>query len=113
MELADSRITYRVRYLASARLPVLDLMLLDDSNPRSLTFAVGRIAEHIRALPALTPDGRPSPALEMAQKLATDLANVRLDEIGSPLLIGFENRLMHLSNALSDGYFSFRGPDFR
>lgn len=41
LELGDSRITYRSRYLASAQLiPVLDLLLLDPSNPHALCFQI-------------------------------------------------------------------------
>ncbi len=39
LELGNSAITYRTRYLASAQqIPVLDLLLLDDHNPHGLMF---------------------------------------------------------------------------
>jgi uncharacterized alpha-E superfamily protein len=39
LELCDSTITYRTRYLGQLQpAPVLDLVILDDSNPRSLVF---------------------------------------------------------------------------
>lgn len=41
LEMGNSRITYRSRYLASAQLiPVLDLLLLDPSNPHALSFQI-------------------------------------------------------------------------
>src|SRR5581483_4287387 len=41
LEAADSSLTYRQRYLTSLQpAPVLDLLLLDDSNPRSVIFQV-------------------------------------------------------------------------
>ena len=37
--LADSIITYRARYMARPEwLPVLDLLILDEANPRSVAF---------------------------------------------------------------------------
>lgn len=52
LELGDSSMTYRTRYLSSVQLPaVIDLLLLDDSNPRSIAFQVATLAEHIKYLP--------------------------------------------------------------
>ena len=37
LELADSQITYRLRYvMVAARAPVIDLVALDPANPRSV-----------------------------------------------------------------------------
>jgi len=44
LELSDSIITYRARYRAQPEwLPVLDLLLLDESNPRSILFQMNGI----------------------------------------------------------------------
>ena len=44
LELADSTITYRSRYLSTAQLiPVLDLILLDPSNPHALMFQLKKL----------------------------------------------------------------------
>jgi uncharacterized circularly permuted ATP-grasp superfamily protein/uncharacterized alpha-E superfamily protein len=52
LEIADSSMTYRRRYFAQARLaPVLDLLLVDASNPRSLAFQLGALTEHTANLP--------------------------------------------------------------
>ncbi len=52
LEVADSAITYRSRYLA-AQQPhaVLDLLLTDDSNPRSVLFQLEALSGHLGALP--------------------------------------------------------------
>src|SRR5476649_3094847 len=48
LELCDSTITYRTRYLGQLQpAPVLDLMVLDDSNPRSLVFQLRAIDGHL------------------------------------------------------------------
>ncbi len=52
LQLADSSMTYQTRYLAepSASL-VIDLLLIDETNPRSVTFQLERLTEHLVALP--------------------------------------------------------------
>jgi uncharacterized alpha-E superfamily protein len=52
LEVADSAMTYRRRYMTSLQAaPVLDLLLADESNPRSVAFQLVRLTEHVEALP--------------------------------------------------------------
>ncbi|WP_437882675.1 circularly permuted type 2 ATP-grasp protein [Pseudomonas sp. LRF_L74] len=51
LELGNSSITYRTRYLASAQLiPVLDLLLLDAQNPHAVLFQLRMLLRSIRRL---------------------------------------------------------------
>ncbi len=51
LELGSSSITYRTRYQSNvAILPLLDLLIADESNPRSVAFQLELINEHIREL---------------------------------------------------------------
>jgi uncharacterized circularly permuted ATP-grasp superfamily protein/uncharacterized alpha-E superfamily protein len=51
LELCDSTISYRWRYLGQLEpAPVFDLVLLDDSNPRALAFQMRSIASHLERL---------------------------------------------------------------
>jgi len=51
LELCDSTITYRTRYLGQLQpAPVLDLVVLDDSNPRAFAFQMRSIASHLGRL---------------------------------------------------------------
>ncbi|MGH7169762.1 MAG: alpha-E domain-containing protein, partial [Gemmataceae bacterium] len=51
LEVAESSITYRRRYLSSLQAaPVLDLLLLDESNPRSLAFQLAALADNVDRL---------------------------------------------------------------
>lgn len=111
LELNDCQITYRSRYpFGAAFAPVIDLVLLDESNPRSLAFQLGRLAAHTLALPLLPPSNRPSPAVAVAHRLhevvsGFDPARVRGDDI-----LGIENGLMHLSDEISLSFFRVRDP---
>lgn len=52
LELGDSTMTYRARYLSTVQLaPVIDLLLTDETNPRSVLFQVNAMFEHIQNLP--------------------------------------------------------------
>jgi len=51
LELADSTVTYRSRYLVAPEwLPVLDLLLCDETNPRSVAFQVKGLVEYVAKL---------------------------------------------------------------
>ncbi|MDP2226144.1 MAG: circularly permuted type 2 ATP-grasp protein [Moraxellaceae bacterium] len=51
LEMADSTITYRSRYLSSAQLiPVLDLVLLDPGNPHALMFQLHKLMQTLDLL---------------------------------------------------------------
>ena len=52
LEVADSTLTYRSRYnLLPNIAAVYDLVLLDDTNPRSLFFQINQLAQHFERLP--------------------------------------------------------------
>jgi uncharacterized alpha-E superfamily protein len=47
LEVSDSSMTYRSRYLSAPQFaPVLDLLMADESNPRSLGFQLAALAAH-------------------------------------------------------------------
>jgi len=67
---AESIITYRRRYRSHAQVEtVLDLLLLDPGNPRSLIFQLDRLADDLAAIPAGPPQ-----RLREEQKLVLDAA---------------------------------------
>jgi uncharacterized circularly permuted ATP-grasp superfamily protein/uncharacterized alpha-E superfamily protein len=52
LDIADSFMTYRSRYLLTPQLvPVLDLLLLDETNPRSVAFQLEALDDHLEKLP--------------------------------------------------------------
>lgn len=54
LEISDSSMTYRYRYMTSLQLaPVLDLLLVDETNPRSVGFQLRALADHARQLPVV------------------------------------------------------------
>ncbi|WP_448655498.1 circularly permuted type 2 ATP-grasp protein [Microbacterium lacticum] len=69
---SESVVTYRRRYRGSVcAADVLDLLLLDGSNPRSLTFALAELRTHLAAMPASTGSSR---AERLLDHLDTEVA---------------------------------------
>jgi uncharacterized alpha-E superfamily protein len=67
--------TYRSRYLMTPLLaPVLDLLLLDETNPRAVAFQLGVIDGHLQRLPDSRGDSpHYSPAQRIVMPLLTEL----------------------------------------
>ncbi len=52
LEVSDSLMTYRGRYKSTFQLaPVLDLLIADESNPKSLAFQLSQLDNHVKHLP--------------------------------------------------------------
>lgn len=109
LELADSQITYRLRYvMVAARAPVIDLVALDPSNPRSLAFQLGRIETHLAALPRHADESRLSPPAQIAASLATLLRTIDVNAVDDALLFDVESRAMQLADSIAQSYFTLR-----
>ena len=106
LDLIDSQITYHSRTLIGVALaPVRDMALLDPYNPRSVAFQTQRMAEHIGALPVLRQDGIPEEPLRLATKLGAELSSEIADRLEDASILGIENRLAQLAEAIGRRYF--------
>lgn len=106
LDLADGQITYRSRYLTGPRRePVLDLLLLDPDNPRSLAFQMETLARHIGALPRLTEDLLPEQPLREALALLAPLQSLTIAAFDAARLREAQQGLFALSNAIAERYF--------
>ncbi|MEA2648628.1 MAG: hypothetical protein QOG61_1063 [Candidatus Binataceae bacterium] len=117
LEIADSSLTYRSRYLTSMQENlVIDLLLLDEANPRSAAFQLARLREHIDQLPESVSSTHRPPEWRLAVRLLTAVQVaeaaelVRPDEQGH--WVNLENlvsrlaaELPLLSETLTRGYF--------
>jgi len=117
LEIADSGMTYRRRYLATLQAaPVVDLLLTDETNPRSVIFQLDALASHIATLPS-APGRMRTPQERIALSLLNDLKltdveqSCALNERGerpalAQLLVDFATRIPALSDSLSDRYLN-------
>jgi uncharacterized circularly permuted ATP-grasp superfamily protein/uncharacterized alpha-E superfamily protein len=109
LELADSQITYRIRYvMLPARVPVVDLVLLDARNPRALAFQTERIRQLLSELPAHAPAGLLAPADRLATRLAAETATTDVTALDIDTILGFERELMRISDEIALAYFTHR-----
>ena len=107
LELADSQITYRLRYvMVAARAPVIDLVALDPNNPRSVVFQISRIETHLAALPKHGDESRLSPAEQIATALIARMRIAEATQVDETTLLETETALMKLSDVVATSYFT-------
>lgn len=110
LDLIDSPITYRSRYMMGVALaPVRDMALLDPFNPRSVAFQVERLVDHLAGLPTLSDDGMLEAPRRMALKLSADIATAVANQLDSARILAFEQMLLKLADAIAARYF-LQGP---
>ncbi|MFB0872791.1 MULTISPECIES: circularly permuted type 2 ATP-grasp protein [unclassified Sphingobium] len=106
LDLMDSQISYRTRYLAGPALgPVRDLLALEPHNPRAIVFQAQRLADHVAALPTLRADGMPEEPRRLADALVARLAPLTGDMLTLADIADAETRLLGLSDAIGQRYF--------
>jgi uncharacterized alpha-E superfamily protein len=83
LRVADSSITYRSRYYTAMQADlVLDLLLVDESNPRSAGFQIATLSGHTSALPkAAEPGMRQPPEARRILKAFTAVRLARTEEL--------------------------------
>jgi uncharacterized alpha-E superfamily protein len=118
LEMCDSAITYRTRYMAAIQpAPVLDLVLCDETNPRAVAYQMQQIAQHLDLLAPrdVRPFSQPEQRIARAALAGIELFDV--ERVGSTLdrdamalleaLLGDTRaRLSDLSEAITRAYFS-------
>lgn len=114
---AESSVTHRRRYRGYVRPGgVLDLLLMDPDNPRSLRFSLLELRGHLEAMPASTGSSRPERLLDdLTDALDhTDVPSlVTIGGVGRPNLEAFLDatlsQLERLSDAIAEVHFA-SGP---
>jgi uncharacterized circularly permuted ATP-grasp superfamily protein/uncharacterized alpha-E superfamily protein len=125
LDIAASATTYRRRYLATLQVcPVVDLLLCDETNPRSALFQLEALSAHMTHLPR-SPNTPRTPQQKLVLSVLTelrladvaDLCSVHADAQGTvhaerkrrPLVALLDRvgaQLPALSNSLSAAYFN-------
>lgn len=106
LDLCDCQIAYRARYLVGpVRAAVLDLILLDPNNPRSLLFQVEELEAHLSALPMLLEGSLPERPLRETRVILALLRAMDVDGISEAQLHDIALRLLALSDSITRRYF--------
>ena len=118
LELADCFITYRSRYRLNPMIaPLLDLLLVDESNPRSLAFQLAALCSHIDTLPQTGDGGGRTQVQRAALAMLSDVRLADVVSLAKPddngrrsaldkLLSAQIDRIPQLSDAITRRYFS-------
>lgn len=118
LEICDSLMTYRGRYRSSFQLaPVLDLLLADEGNPKSMAFQFNQISSHIEELPRKNEKKFSSKEERSALDLLTgvrllDLSRIECSEKSSEtetvldFLVHTEQKLKDLGQEVSAHYLT-------
>ncbi len=119
LELADSSITYRTRYRAEAKLAaVLDLLLADETNPRSVIFQLKTFETHMNDLPHEETVASLNPAQKITTRICTDIRLTDMIQIAEltktskvrvnlvRLLKDLDQGVHQLSDLVAHTYFS-------
>jgi uncharacterized circularly permuted ATP-grasp superfamily protein/uncharacterized alpha-E superfamily protein len=82
LQVADSSTTYRSRYLASIRTRyVLELLLTDETNPRSVAFQAAALLDGVHSLPRRQADTTPPAEFTLAKRLRQILRDINMDDL--------------------------------
>ena len=119
LEVADSSVTYRTRYYTTLQpLAVMDVLMLDGTNPRSLEFQLNHLVDIYKQLPRYDPSDLKTMQDALERLRGIDLQAIlypspdRSDRRGAGLLAldrylgDLQNLLPSWSNNLSSRFFS-------
>lgn len=102
LELGDSVISHRTRFSIFADpASVLDLLALDDQNPRALRYHITRARRHIAQLPGGADSHRLNAVARQALLLETRLATANGADLTPDALLQTEREIWALADALT------------
>ncbi len=106
LDLCDVQISYRQRYATGLALyPVRDLVGLDPYNPRSISFQMTAIGDHLAALPRLQDDGMAEAQQSAATALVARIATLSADTLNGWTCVELEQKILALSDAIANRFF--------
>ena len=107
LDLCDCQMIYRQRYaIVPASAPVIDLVALDPSNPRSIMYQLDQIEAHLAALPGDNAEGRLSAPQQAVAPIAVKYRTTEAAMFDGEIVTATEDALMDLSNSIHAAYFA-------
>jgi uncharacterized alpha-E superfamily protein len=108
LQIADSSITYRTRYLTTVRTDyVLELLLADEANPRSVAFQLVNLLEQIQHLPGRDSDETASPEHKLVSKALAQIRQAWMQDLAARDEKGKLSALGELIQQLRGTLFDF------
>lgn len=107
LEVGDSVMTHRRQYsVTSGPVTIIDLLVLDGLNPRSILFQLNALKTELELLPGGTDNGRPSDLGRLVLRLHTRLAVADPANVEAAQLTDLSYEIGGLSEALSQAYLN-------
>lgn len=124
LEICDSSMTFRRRYHARPQLaPVMDLLLADDSNPRSLVWQLYQIHRHSALLPRDGWQGNVGDERRQVDQMLSHLEGTNVTTLANAEdrtpghIVQFcdfmSSSLVRLSDTITEHYFNHAPPQVR
>jgi uncharacterized alpha-E superfamily protein len=122
LQIADSSITYRTRYLTTLRTEfVLELLLADEANPRSIAFQVATLLDHLEHMPDHGGAAPPLLEIEIASRVLDSIRRAQTEDLATrdeagnmgaleDLMRQFKTELYDISDTLTARYLSHLTP---
>jgi uncharacterized alpha-E superfamily protein len=108
LQIADSSITYRTRHLTDIRVEyVLELLLADETNPRSVAFQLVALLEQIQHLPGRDTDDTSSPEHRLISKALGAIRQAWMSDLANRDDEGRLSALGELAQQLRGTLFDF------
>jgi uncharacterized alpha-E superfamily protein len=103
LEVADSSMTYRTRYYTTLQpLPVIDVLMADETNPRSLDFQLSHLVDLYQKLPRHFPDDLRAMQDALAMLRGFDLREIKYPLPDSETVVNGSDGLSRLERFLRD-----------
>ena len=121
LTVTGSLMTYRNRYLSTFQIPVvLDLLMTDTTNPRSIIYQLIRVNEHLEAMPGNEARALLNPEHKLAMSMANSVRLVDIYELSQrdrsgerpqlqKVLARLDERLPKLSAAVTSRFLIHAG----
>lgn len=106
IEVGDSAMTHRRRYVMVTPASVCDLLVLDSLNPRSVLFELDRVQEHVDFLPDIRAGSQLAPLARALLKLRTDIATAEPHTTKPDWLRELRARISALSDLITQTYLA-------
>ena len=106
VEIGDSVMTRRRRYkVNSGRLAAIELLALDEANPRSIAFQLAQLKSEIALLPGRGRGAHIHPVMREALRLHTELAISEPQDVSPESLKAMAGAIAGLSDLIDATYF--------
>lgn len=106
LDVFDAGVAYRQKYTGVRRLPVLELLLCDESAPRSLASQLARILDNLTALPRDADAALKLPEERLVFRHLTEVLLLDVNALDPALFATLEEAMLELSTGITQRFFT-------